>query len=162
MNEIKCPGCGEKFKIDDSSYLKILEQVHNQEFEKQVKLLEENTQGKLQTKIDEFKKDNEKEIENLHQDIKLRDTTIERLHSLKAQLSTKMVGETLEQHCEIEFNKLRSTAFPNAYFEKDTDSSTGSQGDYIFRDSDQNGTEIVSIMFEMKNESNTTATKKKK
>ena len=161
MNEIKCPGCGEKFKIDDSSYLKILEQVHNQEFEKQVKLLEENTQGKLQTKIDEFKKDHEKEIENLQQDIKLRDTTIERLHSLKAQLSTKMVGETLEQHCEIEFNKLRSTAFPNAYFEKDTDSSTGSQGDYIFRDTDQNGTEIVSIMFEMKNESNTTATKKK-
>tara|TARA_X000000950_G_scaffold195071_1_gene235015 strand:- start:5060 stop:6061 length:1002 start_codon:yes stop_codon:yes gene_type:complete len=161
MNEIKCPGCGESFKIDDSSYLKILEQVHNQEFEKRVKLLEENTQGKLQTKIDEFKKDHEKEIENLQEDIKLRDTTIERLHSLKAQLSTKMVGETLEQHCEIEFNKLRSTAFPNAYFEKDTDSSTGSQGDYIFRDSDQNGTEIVSIMFEMKNESNTTATKKK-
>ena len=161
MNEIKCPGCGEKFKIDDSSYLKILEQVHNQEFEKQVKLFEENSLGKLQTKIDEFKKDHEKEIENLQEDIKLRDTTIERLHSLKAQLSTKMVGETLEQHCEIEFNKLRSTAFPNAYFEKDTDSSTGSQGDYIFRDSDQNGTEIVSIMFEMKNESNTTATKKK-
>ena len=161
MNEIKCPGCGEAFKIDDSSYLKILEQVHNQEFDKQVKLLEENTEGKLQAKIDEFKKDHEKEIENLQENIKLRDTTIERLHSLKAQLSTKMVGETLEQHCEIEFNKLRSTAFPNAYFEKDTDSSTGSQGDYIFKDSDQYGTEIVSIMFEMKNESDTTATKKK-
>ena len=72
-----------------------------------------------------------------------------------------MVGETLEQHCEIEFNKIRATAFPNAYFEKDNDSSTGSKGDYIFRDHNANEIEIVSIMFEMKNENDTTATKKK-
>jgi hypothetical protein len=72
-----------------------------------------------------------------------------------------MVGETLEQHCETEFNRIRSTAFPRAYFEKDNDASTGSKGDYIFRDSDEADTEIVSIMFEMKNESDTTATKKK-
>lgn len=93
--------------------------------------------------------------------IKDRDDAIERLRDMKARLSTKMVGETLEQHCETEFNRIRSTAFPRAYFEKDNDASTGSKGDYIFRDSDEAGTEIVSIMFEMKNENDTTATKKK-
>ncbi|KJL42021.1 hypothetical protein RR49_00319 [Microbacterium ginsengisoli] len=91
--------------------------------------------------------------------IKDREEQIERLRDLKAKLSTKMVGETLEQHCEIEFNKIRATAFPRAYFEKDNDARTGSKGDYIFRDSDEAGTEIVSIMFEMKNENDTTATK---
>ena len=90
-----------------------------------------------------------------------RDEQIERLRDLKAKLSTKMVGETLEQHCQIEFNKLRSTAFPNAYFEKDNDARTGSKGDFIFRDKDDSGTEIVSIMFEMKNEMDTTSTKHK-
>lgn len=93
--------------------------------------------------------------------IKDRDDAIERLRDMKARLSTKMVGETLEQHCEIEFNRLRSMAFPTAYFEKDNDARTGSKGDYIFRDSDQAGTEIVSIMFEMKNESDRTASKNK-
>lgn len=93
--------------------------------------------------------------------IKDRDDTIERLKDMKARLSTKMVGETLEQHCEIEFNRIRATAFPGAYFEKDNDVRTGSKGDYIFRDSNEAGTESVSIMFEMKNESDETATKKK-
>ncbi|NQU50858.1 MAG: DUF2130 domain-containing protein [Planctomycetes bacterium] len=93
--------------------------------------------------------------------IKDRDDAIERLRDMKARLSTKMVGETLEQHCETEFNRIRSTAFPHAYFEKDNDARTGSKGDYIFRDADEAGTEIVSIMFEMKNENDTTATKKK-
>lgn len=93
--------------------------------------------------------------------IKDRDDAIERLRDMKARLSTKMVGETLEQHCETEFNRIRATAFPRAYFEKDNDARTGSKGDYIFRDSDEGGTEIVSIMFEMKNESDTTATKKR-
>ncbi len=93
--------------------------------------------------------------------IKDRDDAIERLRDMKARLSTKMVGETLELHCETEFNRIRATAFPRAYFEKDNDASTGSKGDYIFRDSDEAGIEIVSIMFEMKNESDTTATKKK-
>jgi hypothetical protein len=91
--------------------------------------------------------------------IKDRDDAIERLRDMKARLSTKMVGETLEQHCETEFNRIRATAFPRAYFEKDNDSRTGSKGDYIFRDSDEASTEIVSIMFEMKNESDRTATK---
>ncbi len=93
--------------------------------------------------------------------IKDRDDAIERLRDMKARLSTKMVGETLEQHCDTEFNRIRATAFPRAYFEKDNDARSGSKGDYIFRDSDEAGTEIVSIMFEMKNESDTTATKKK-
>ncbi|MEN9281088.1 MAG: hypothetical protein RL594_23 [Bacteroidota bacterium] len=93
--------------------------------------------------------------------LKDRDAAIERLRDMKAKLSTKMVGETLEQHCEIEFNRIRATAFPRAYFEKDTDARTGSKGDYIFRDYDESGTEIVSIMFEMKNEADLTATKKK-
>ena len=93
--------------------------------------------------------------------IKDRYDAIERLRDMKARLSTKMVGETLEQHCETEFNRIRATAFPRAYFEKDNDASTGSKGDYIFRDTDESGTEIVSIMFEMKNESDATATRKR-
>ena len=93
--------------------------------------------------------------------IKDRDDAIERLRDMKARLSTKMVGETLEQHCDTEFNRIRATAFPRAYFEKDNDARSGSKGDYIFRDMDEVGTEIVSIMFEMKNEIDTTATKKK-
>ena len=93
--------------------------------------------------------------------IKERDDVIERLRDMKVKLSTKMVGESLEQHCENEFNRLRASAFPNSYFEKDNDTSLGSKGDYIFRDNDNNGNEIVSIMFEMKNECDSTATKKK-
>lgn len=93
--------------------------------------------------------------------IKDRDDMIERLRDLKARLSTKMVGETLEQHCDTEFNRIRATAFPKAYFEKDNDARAGSKGDYIFRDMDEAGTEIISIMFEMKNESDRTATKNK-
>lgn len=93
--------------------------------------------------------------------IRDRDDAIERLKDIKAKLSTKMVGETLEQHCEIEFNKLRSTAFKTAFFEKDNDASSGSKGDYIFKDHDENGVEIVSIMFEMKNETDTSTTKRR-
>ena len=93
--------------------------------------------------------------------LKERDDLIERLRDMKIKLSTKMVGESLEQHCENEFNRLRATAFPNAYFEKDNKATFGSKGDYIFRDSDNEGNEIVSIMFEMKNESDSTSSKKK-
>ena len=93
--------------------------------------------------------------------IRDRDDAIERLKDMKAKLSTKMVGETLEQHCETEFNRLRSTAFQSAFFEKDNDARTGSKGDYIFKDHADDGTEIISIMFEMKNEIDTTATKSK-
>lgn len=90
-----------------------------------------------------------------------REIAIERLRDMKARLSTKMIGETLEQHCETEFNRIRATAFPRAYFEKDNDAKQGSKGDYVLRDQDEGGTEIVSIMFEMKNEDDRTATKGK-
>ena len=93
--------------------------------------------------------------------IKDRDDAIERLKDMKARLSTKMLGESLEQHCETEFNKIRATAFPRAYFEKDNDARSGSKGDFIFKDYDEQGIEIVSIMFEMKNEADATATKKR-
>jgi len=93
--------------------------------------------------------------------IKLKDDEISRVKDMKQKMSTKMVGESLEQHCEIEFNKLRPTAFQNAYFEKDNDSRSGSKGDYIYKECDEHGNEIISIMFEMKNESEGTATKKR-
>jgi len=93
--------------------------------------------------------------------IKMKDDEIARLKDFKQKLSTKMVGETLEQHCEIEFNKLRATAFQNAYFEKDNDSSGGNKGDFIYKEADKEGNEIISIMFEMKNENDETATKKR-
>lgn len=93
--------------------------------------------------------------------IRLKDGEIERLQDMKARLSTKMLGETLEQHCEIEFNKIHAIAFPNAYFEKDNEVVDGTKGDYIFRENDGDGVELLSIMFEMKNEADTTATKHK-
>ena len=99
--------------------------------------------------------------EQFDRQIKDRDDAIKNLQDMKLRLSTKMVGESLEQHCEIEFNSIRATAFPNAEFDKDNDSRSGSKGDYIFRDKNEAGTEIISIMFEMKNESDTTKTKKK-
>jgi len=93
--------------------------------------------------------------------IKLKDEEIALRKDMKLKLSTKMIGETLEQHCEAEFNKLRATGFQNAYFEKDNDARTGSKGDFIYRETDEYGNEIISIMFEMKNEGDETATKKR-
>ena len=125
----------------------------------------ERERDQLQHKLSQAELENqaaERSLKDKYEtQIKDRDDAIERLRDMKARLSTKMVGETLEQHCETEFNRIRSTAFPRAYFEKDNDASSGSKGDYIFRDVDENDTPIVSIMFEMKNESDTTATKKK-
>ena len=140
-------------------------------------------ESSVQATVDKAVREMEKERDNLKNDLKNsklekensenllkdkyktqirdRDEAIERLKDMKAKLSTKMVGETLEQHCENEFNKLRSTAFQTAYFDKDNDASSGSKGDYIFKDHEENGTEIISIMFEMKNEMDTTATKRK-
>jgi hypothetical protein len=93
--------------------------------------------------------------------IKMKDEEIALRKDMKVKLSTKMIGEALEQHCETEFNKLRATGFQNAYFEKDNDAKTGSKGDYIYRETDDVGNEIISIMFEMKNEGDETATKKR-
>ncbi|HPT43509.1 MAG TPA: DUF2130 domain-containing protein [Paludibacteraceae bacterium] len=101
------------------------------------------------------------ELQNKDAIIKYKDEEIARVKDMKLKLSTKMLGETLEQHCETEFNKLRATAFQKAYFEKDNDARSGSKGDYIYRETDDAGNEIISIMFEMKNEGDETATKKK-
>ena len=205
MSEITCPHCENKFKIDDTSYANILKQVHNQEFENQLreklksiekekelalevseknveikfqKLINEKDKeiqniqsknqeevGKLVNNIEAIKRESERELfsktEFYEKQIKDREETIDRMKDMKAKLSTKMLGETLEQHCEIEFNRLRATAFQNTYFEKDNDASSGSKGDYIFRDYDDRENEVVSIMFEMKNESDTTAAKTK-
>lgn len=101
------------------------------------------------------------ELKAKETELRLKDEEIARVKDMKLKLSTKMLGETLEQHCEIEFNKLRATAFQNAYFEKDNDAKMGSKGDFIFRENDETGNEIISIMFEMKNEADQTATKKR-
>lgn len=101
------------------------------------------------------------ELQNKDAIIKFKDEEISRVKDMKLKLSTKMLGETLEQHCETEFNKLRATAFQRAYFEKDNDSKSGSKGDFIYRETDEAGNEIISIMFEMKNEGDETASKKK-
>lgn len=105
--------------------------------------------------------DFKREIEHAAKDLQLKEDEIERLKDYKQKLSTKMLGETLEIHCETEFNKLRATGFQNAHFEKDNDARGGTKGDYIFKEADAHGNEVMSIMFEMKNENDQTATKKK-
>ena len=164
----------------DKEVEKLRKQMDKLENEKQ-KL--ENDKQKLQNKVDgaESKqeiavlkavKEAEDEMHDLEKELQAekekaqvlieeKNRQIEFYKDLKTKMSTKMVGETLEQHCEIQFNQLRATAFPNAYFEKDNDARSGSKGDYIYRELDEYGNEIISIMFEMKNEMDTTATKHK-
>ena len=133
-----------------------LEKEKNQ-LENDVKLKEAEKENLEKSLKEDFRR----ELDHVAKDLKLKDEEIERLKDYKQKLSTKMIGETLEQHCETEFNKLRATAFQNAYFEKDNDASKGTKGDYIYKEADVNGNEIISIMFEMKNENDDTATKKK-
>lgn len=238
MAELKCPKCGTTFKVDNTSYADILNQVRNHEFEAELeKRLEQSLRSEKQShqaeiaelkakfeqastelkaklaqnktefeaKLAQSKTEQElavaratapieRERDSLKNSLvaaqneaklnletansraklseaalitkyesalKLKEEENERLKDLKSKLSTKMVGETLEQHCQTEFNRIRTAAFPHAYFEKDNDARTGSKGDYIFRELDEAGNEIVSIMFEMKNENETTATKHK-
>ena len=238
MAELKCPKCGTTFKVEDTSYADILNQVRNHEFEAELeKRLEQSLRSEKQShqaeiaelkakfeqastelkaklaqnktefeaKLAQSKTEQElavaratapieRERDSLKNSLvaaqneaklnletansraklseaalitkyesalKLKEEENERLKDLKSKLSTKMVGETLEQHCQTEFNRIRTAAFPHAYFEKDNDARTGSKGDYIFRELDEAGNEIVSIMFEMKNENETTATKHK-
>ena len=238
MAELKCPKCGTTFKVDDTSYADILNQVRNHEFEAELeKRLEQSLRSEKQShqaeiaelkakfeqastelkaklaqsktefeaKLAQSKTEQELAVaratapiererdslknslvaaqneaklnlETANSRAKLSEAALitkyesalkpkeeenERLKDLKSKLSTKMVGETLEQHCQTEFNRIRTAAFPHAYFEKDNDARTGSKGDYIFRELDEAGNEIVSIMFEMKNENETTATKHK-
>ncbi|MEG1793258.1 MAG: DUF2130 domain-containing protein, partial [Bacilli bacterium] len=223
MNEIKCPECGNVFKVDESDYAELIKQVRNHEFEEElkvrselmeqnminaVKLAEANTKNSVKDElsknaveiielksklalaetnkkmeISEAVNKAEKERDNLINELKLKniekqnienslkekfalelrtkDEQIEYYKDMKLKLSTKMVGETLEQHCEVEFERIRATGFQNAEFGKDNDSSSGSKGDYIYREKDTEGNEIISIMFEMKNENDNTATKHK-
>ena len=242
-NEIKCPHCGEAFTVDESGYAAILNQVRDQEFQREVdarvslaeksreqevalavtkaeealraqiaerdgelvnlkaQLSVQQQQASMETQIavqraQAAAKDAQVAVERERDDLrgkverardemeaqktraeaelaraqaeaqaqlaeKLRakdeliadrEREIERIQDMKARLSTKMLGESLEQHCEIEFNRLRPTAFPRAYFEKDNEVVEGTKGDFVFRDFDEEGNEIVSIMFEMKNE----------
>lgn len=241
MQEIKCPNCGEVFLVDESGYAKIVQQIRDKEFEKELKQREKNyeemkekdvelavskavhekekerelavgkkneelaeknrliEQLKAQVENSRIEKEfavskaiqeKEKELsvkateitelkgcissketegklkeqslkEQYESRLKLKDEEIEYYKDFKARQSTKMVGESLEQHCMIQFNQIRMTAFPTAYFEKDNDARSGSKGDFIFRESSEDGTEFISIMFEMKNEMDETATKHK-
>ena len=132
--------------------------------EKKVLSLEskvESSETEKQLLEKSLKEVHDSELKSKDDIIRLKDEEIEFRKDMKLKLSTKMIGETLEQHCENQFNTLRATAFPNAYFEKDNDVVMGSKGDYVFRESDDNGIEFISIMFEMKNEGDTTKTKKK-
>ena len=133
--------------------------VKNAVQEKETEIIE------LKSKLDRINGEQELEKQSIKQkyeaELKFKDEEIERYKDFKARLSTKMVGESLEQHCEIEFNKLRATGFQNAYFEKDNDAKSGSKGDFIFREFSPDGVEFISIMFEMKNQNETTATKHK-
>ena len=274
MKEIKCPNCGKVFSVDESGYAAILNQVKNEEFDKEIKEREEAIKAKvlsdsliqkqqlekekdqqiselnqiisnlkkdldyikettknqtqqeneqkynalkenylkLENQLTELKNNKDKEIQsleaqlqqkdlenkfNLEKQMNLKNQEIDKLKNdislneketelkvktiqenfanklkdkdeqiafykdLKTKMSTKLVGESLEQHCQIEFEKLRPTAFKNAYFEKDNDIKSGSKGDFIYRETNEEGIEIISIMFEMKNENETTATKHK-
>ncbi len=148
-------------KADTEKTLAVTEAVR----EKEIELSEKGTEiTRLQSELELQKREGELQQKSLVEqhkgELKLRDDEIERLKDFKARQSTKMVGESLEQHCLTQFNQIRMTAFPNAYFEKDNDAKTGSKGDFIFRES-SDGTEFISIMFEMKNEVDTTATKHK-
>lgn len=154
----------------DNEITKLKAKVDVSETEKKLALAEavNELEKERDTLAGELKsKDTEQQLlekslkEKFEVELKSKDDAIAYYKDMKAKLSTKMVGETLEQHCETEFNKLRATAFQGAYFEKDNDASSGSKGDYIYREADDAGSEIISIMFEMKNEGDETATKKK-
>ncbi|MBR1673795.1 MAG: DUF2130 domain-containing protein [Eubacterium sp.] len=153
----------EKKLAESSSKIVELEaQIKNSESEKKLAVSEavSRVEKDFREKEDRYKEDAQKMKEEYSVQLREKDVQINYYKDLKTRMSTKMVGETLEQHCEIEFNKIRMSAFPNAYFEKDNDARTGSKGDYIFRES-EDGVEFISIMFEMKNENETTATKHK-
>jgi hypothetical protein len=167
----------EKLNIKEAEIIQLKAKIDNVEVEKKLAINEavqkvikerDNLSNDLKTK--DLEKQNlesslvqkySAELQNKDAIIKFKDEEISRVKDMKLKLSTKMLGETLEQHCETEFNKLRSTAFQKAYFEKDNNSKSGSKGDFIYRETDQAGNEIISIMFEMKNEGDETATKKK-
>ncbi len=152
--------------VDDKQKLAVMEAVKKVEDEKNAQLNELNekahaTEIELNQKTHDLEAAIQQEKERGKILLEQKEKEVEFYKDLKTKMSTKMVGETLEQHCEIQFNQLRPTAFKNAYFEKDNDARTGSKGDYIYRETDENGVELISIMFEMKNEMDETATKHK-
>ena len=167
----------EKLANKETEIAQIKAKLDNAELEKKISVTEavQNIEKERDALINDVKT-KELEKQNLESSLKqqfsielqavkdiviYKDGEIARIKDMKAKLSTKMVGESLEQHCELEFNKLRPIAFQKAYFEKDNDARSGSKGDYIYRENDEHGNEIISIMFEMKNESDATATKKR-
>jgi len=167
----------EKLTLRENEIAQIKSQLENAEVQKKLSITEavqkiEKERDSLanEVKTKELEKQNlesslkqqfSTELQAVKDIVKYKDEEIARVKDMKAKLSTKMIGESLEQHCETEFNKLRSTAFQKSYFEKDNDAKSGSKGDYIYRENDENGNEIISIMFEMKNESDATTTKKR-
>lgn len=138
---------------------KLVNKMNTELSEKDTCIAKLNNEKELTQKEFQLKEQSLKD--QYEEKLRFKDEEIARYKDFKAKLSTKMVGESLEQHCEIEFNKLRATGFQRAYFEKDNDTKTGSKGDYIYRESDPEGGEFISIMFEMKNEMDSTSTKKK-
>ena len=167
----------EKLANKETEIAQIKAKLDNAELEKKISVTEavQNIEKERDALVNDVKT-KELEKQNLESSLKqqfsielqavkdiviYKDGEIARIKDMKARLSTKMVGESLEQHCELEFNKLRPIAFQKAYFEKDNDARSGSKGDYIYRENDEHGNEIISIMFEMKNESDATATKKR-
>lgn len=187
MNDIKCPKCGEVFKVDQAGYADILKQVRDDEFAKALKKELDQAELHKQSEIQIAQAEKDIEIQRLksaldktetekelavtkavteietqkNNELKVKEDELAFYKDYKLKLSTKMVGETLEEHCEIEFNKIRAAGFPRAYFEKDNKVTDGSKGDFIFKDFNDDGVEFVSIMFEMKNESDDTEKKKK-
>ncbi len=183
MQEIKCPKCGEMFQIDEAGYAQILHQVRDKEFEKELSKREEVFALQKELAVSEALQEKEKELadinnkltskekeilikeqalkEKYEQELKLKDEQIAQYKDFKMRLSTKGIGESLEKYCQDEFNKIRMTAFPNAYFEKDNDASDGTKGDFIYKESSEDEIEFISIMFEMKNEADETAAKHK-
>ena len=187
MTDIKCPKCGEVFKVDQAGYADIAKQVRDKEFaqalqekldqadrekENELELAELKKEAEVLTlKAEIEKKDAESKlalneaiaevVEKKNEELKKIQEERDYYKDLKVKLSTKGIGESLEKHCETEFNKVRATGFTRAYFEKDNDASSGSKGDYIFKDFDESGIEFVSIMFEMKHENDETEKKKK-
>jgi len=167
----------EQFAKKESEIAEMKSKIDNAEIEKKLtvteatKLIEKerddlandlkNKETEIQLLEKQLKEKYSAELKTKDDIIKMKDEEIALRKDMKLKLSTKMVGETLEQHCENEFNKLRATAFQKAYFEKDNDSKSGSKGDYVYRETDENSNEIISIMFEMKNEADETATKKR-
>ncbi|RKN83483.1 DUF2130 domain-containing protein [Ulvibacterium marinum] len=167
----------EKLARKETEIAEMKSQIENAEVQKKLEVIEatkiiekerdelSNNLKNKETERQLFEKSiNEKfndKIKAKDEVLKMKDDEIARLKDFKQKLSTKMIGETLEQHCEAEFNKLRATAFQNAYFEKDNDSRAGNKGDFIYKETDGAGNEIISIMFEMKNENDETATKRK-